>query len=112
MPKPNAKCPCKSGKKYKKCCSQKDKKKKFEHPETCWPNYGERHPLYRFFIGQAVEARYGEGFLPGKVKQFNYIQQGMDTPAAYQILLDEKPEGGGRLIWAAHDRNDLIRPYG
>jgi hypothetical protein len=132
MTKPNEKCPCGTGLKYKKCCSKKDRKNKSKRPQvlldpttvvsqpfaddvfsdehTTWKHYGERHSSYRFFIGQRVEAAATEGFVPGKVVKFNFMRPGMTDPAAYQILLDHS--SSSRFIMALTDSPDFIRPLG
>jgi hypothetical protein len=132
MTKPNAKCPCGTGLKYKKCCSKKDRNKKskvyldpttatganptnvYSDDPTTWKHYGERHSSNRFFIGQRVECCRGQDFLPGTVTKFNFMEDGMTEPAAYQILLDVEhwSKRGDKLVMAEHDSLNLIRPLG
>ena len=130
MTKPNEKCPCGTGLKYKKCCSKKDRKNKSKRPQVLldpttvtttdcgnvfsddpvtWKHYGKRHSSYRFFIGQRVECLYGRAYVPGKVTKFNCINHGMTEPAAYQILLDHDHSS---FILAIKDCNRSIRPLG
>ena len=143
MTKPNEKCPCGTGLKYKKCCSKKDRKNKSKVPQvlldptttntsdpttwwndvfsddpTTWKHFGERHSSHRFFIGQRVECYVGT-FVPGIVVKFNYMEEGLSKPAAYQVLLDNdhrkhKPNGmlQANFIMAEYDVNDTIRPLG
>ena len=70
MTKPNEQCPCKSGKKYKKCCRPKGtyakaKRINLRSPPTWpdqpekWPNYGVVDPTLRFSVGQRVECFIG-----------------------------------------------------
>ena len=61
MVKPNEKCPCKSGKKYKKCCKKKGLfTKKADDIPSLWKNLGESDPSLRFAVGDRVECRVGE----------------------------------------------------
>ena len=135
MTKPNEKCPCGTGLKYKKCCSKKDRMKKSKVPQyfdpstfyddpslliplkrpTDWKHYGEQHSSYRFFIGQRVECYCGRGlnYLPGIVTKFNYLEDGMSKPAAYQILLEDNDQHGRvQFIFIDIDVSGSIRPLG
>ena len=121
MVKPNEKCPCKSGKKFKKCCKKKGlftKKNAFFDPSK-WKNLGERHPSFRFAVGDRVEGRVGEydsngdpKWTPGTVRHVNHIApDGRHFP--YQCLLDYPVPGTDRRIVAPpSDTNDFIRPLG
>ena len=68
-PKPNDKCPCKSGKKYKKCCKKKGLfTKKADDLPSLWKNLGESDPSLRFAVGDRVECQAGELGANGDIK--------------------------------------------
>ena len=60
----------------------------------------------RFAVGDAVECRTGDGFVPGKVTAHLYRDDFMPpgVTAPYQIQLDN-----GKLIWAPEDDDKFIR---
>ena len=60
----------------------------------------------RFAVGDAVECRTGDGFVPGKVTAHLYRDDFMPpgVTAPYQIQLDN-----GNLIWAPEDDDKFIR---
>ena len=115
MVKPNEKCPCKSGKKYKKCCKKKGlftKKNAFFDPST-WKNLGESHPSLRFAVGDRVETDLDEPveteghpqWIPGTIRGFNA------NIGAYDILLDY-PVASFGLDAVSFDTNNFTRPFG
>ena len=119
--KPNEKCPCSSGKKYKKCCSKKDKEKKqeervyksnFDKDETTWENFGQTKPSLRFSIGQRVECLCvddkGEEWTTGKIVQLDPWNERTQSFDAYEIWMDDSEQ----LISAATDTNNWVRPFG
>jgi ankyrin repeat protein len=118
MVKPNEKCPCKSGKKYKKCCKNKGLfTKKADDLPSLWKNVGESHPSLRFAVGDRVECQAGESdsngdkkWTPGTIRHLNYVQ-GDGTRSPYVCLLDY-PVKGGRMVSVPSDTNAYIRPLG
>ena len=60
----------------------------------------------RFAVGDAVECRTADGYVPGKVTQHLYRDDFMPpgVTAPYQIQLDD-----GKLIWAPEDDDKYIR---
>ena len=119
--KPNAPCPCSSGKKYKKCCSKKDKEEKkqeervyksnFDKDETTWENFGKTKPSLRFSIGQRVECLCvddEEEWTTGKIVQLDPWNERTQSFDAYEIWMDDSEQ----LISAATDTNNWVRPLG
>jgi hypothetical protein len=119
MVKPNEKCPCKSGKKYKKCCKKKGlftKKSAVFDPST-WKNLGESHPSLRFAVGDRVEGRVGESdsngdpkWTPCTIRHVNFVES--DGRCSPYVCLSDYPVKGGRLLGVPSDINDIIRPLG
>jgi ankyrin repeat protein len=114
MVKPNEKCPCKSGKKYKKCCKSKGLfTKKADDIPSLWKNLGESHPSLRFAVGDRVECQAGEfeangdkKWTPCTIRHLNVVASD-GTCYPYQIQVP-----GGRLAYIPHDTNPWIRPLG
>ena len=117
MVKPNEKCPCKSGKKYKKCCKKKGLfTKKADDIPSLWKNLGESHPSLRFAVGDRVECRVGEKdsngeykWTPCTIRHLNNVDNGTCYP--YLCLLDYSFRDG-RMKLFPHDSNDCVRPLG
>ena len=98
MPKPNERCPCGSKKKYKKCCKKSgvfeikkmrniDSGKEIHYnplDPTTWPNYGQKHPSYRFAVGARV--RMGDSMC-ATVKDFDKEDTEQQI-CAYIVQLD------------------------
>ena len=104
MVKHNERCPCKSGKKYKKCCRPKGLfTKKADDLPSLWKNLGESDPSLRFAVGDRVEGRAGEidkngeeKWTPCTIRHLNVVaHDGRCCP--YQCLLDYSV-GSGRMI--------------
>jgi ankyrin repeat protein len=118
MAKANEKCPCLSGKKYKKCCKKKGLfTKKADDIPSLWKNLGESHPSLRFAVGDRVECRGGEleangdsKFTPCTIRNLNIVD-GDGRRFPYQCLLDY-PVEGGRLANVLNDTNACVRPLG
>ena len=123
MVKPNERCPCKSGKKYKKCCKKKGLfTKKADDLPSLWKNLGESHPSLRFAVGDRVEGCLGEldangdpKWTPGTIRHLNIVaSDGRCCP--YKCLLDYSvpfgTNGSMRLANVPSDTNACIRPLG
>jgi ankyrin repeat protein len=118
MVKPNERCPCKSGKKYKKCCKKKGLfTKKADDIPSLWKNVGESDPSLRFAVGDRVEGRVGEveangdpKWTPCTIRYLNQVE-GDGTRCPYVCLLDY-PVDGGRMVTFPQDINACIRPLG
>jgi hypothetical protein len=119
MVKPNEKCPCKSGKKYKKCCKKKGlfTKKSAVYDPSTWKNLGESDPSLRFAVGDRVEGRVGElqengdeKWTPGTIRNLNHVNND-GTRYPYECLLDY-PVDGRRDVVVPYDINACIRPLG
>ena len=125
MPKPNSKCPCGSGTKYKKCCRSKGtyanlkRDEQIERQIKAFPNFGQKHPTYRFSIGHRVRVRtdptHPKGSI-GTVKSFDYdgdaatskekhgvLRSYAKESAAYTVLLDT-----GSVVLAYEDVDSYI----
>jgi hypothetical protein len=116
MVKPNEKCPCKSGKKYKKCCKKKGLfTKKADDLPSLWKNLGESNPSLRFAVGDRVECQVLDSngdskWTPCTIRHLNHVESdGNRYP--YQCLLDY-PVDGERHFNFALDTNAYIRPLG
>jgi hypothetical protein len=117
MVKPNEKCPCKSGKKYKKCCKKKGLfTKKADDIPSLWKNLGESDPALRFAVGDRVECPGNESeangdpkWHPCTIRHINFVENGRCYP--YECLLDY-PVNGGRICRALYDTNACLRPLG
>jgi ankyrin repeat protein len=118
MVKPNERCPCKSGKKYKKCCKKKGLfTKKADDLPSLWKNLGESDPSLRFAVGDRVECRAGEvddngdkKWTPCTIRHLNFVQGG-GTCCPYVCLMDY-PDKGRRMATIPQDVNACIRPLG
>ena len=118
MVKPNERCPCKSGKKYKKCCRPKGLfTKKADDLPSLWKNLGESHPSLRFAVGDRVEIQAGEfetngdrKWTPGAIRHLNHVDSD-GRRYSYECLLDY-PVKGGRLRGLPNDTNACVRPLG
>ena len=118
MVKPNEKCPCRSGKKYKKCCKPKGlfTKKSGDLP-ALWKNLGESDPSLRFAVGDRVECQAGElevngdkKWTPGTIRHLNHVESD-GTHYPYQCLLDYLLDGG-RYASVPYDTTAYVRPLG
>ena len=118
MVKPNEKCPCKSGKKYKKCCKKKGLfTKKADDIPSLWKNLGESDPSLRFAVGDRVEGQVREfesngdkKWTPCTIRHLNIVSPN-GTRCPYQCLLDY-PVKGGRFASVPYDTNACVRPLG
>ena len=73
-----------------------------DHPAVV--NYRNRTaPPLRFAVGDRVECNIGE-WVSGKVVRLWYIEEGLDFPVPYQVLLDD-----GALIYAPQDIDETVR---
>merc|ERR1712166_1469486 len=117
-PKANDRCPCKSGKKYKKCCKKKGlfTKKAGDLP-SLWKNLGESDPSLRFAVGDRVEGLLGEQnangdekWTPCTIRHLNHVA-GDGTRSPY-VCLTDYPLEGRRLATFPHDTNACVRPFG
>ena len=118
MVKPNDKCPCLSGKKYKKCCKKKGLfTKKADDIPSLWKNLGESDPALRFAVGDRVECQAEELDANGKRKwtpctiRNLHFDHSNGNRYPYQCLLDY-PVNGGRNVAIYQDTNACIRPLG
>jgi hypothetical protein len=117
MVKPNEKCPCKSGKKYKKCCKKKGLfTKKADDLPSLWKNLGESHPSLRFAVGDRVECQIGEldangdkKWTPCTIRNLNIVRGDGNYP--YECIFDY-PIEGGRHASIPLDVNACVRPLG
>jgi hypothetical protein len=118
MSKPNDRCPCRSGKKYKKCCKSKGFfTKKADDLPSLWKNLGESDPSLRFAVGDRVEGRMGEKDSNGEpkwtsctIRHLNHVRSnGNRYP--YLCLLGH-PVNGVRLVNVPFDTNECVRPLG
>ena len=113
MSKPNAPCPCGSGKKHKKCCKSKGFYTKKSHLSSTWKNMGESHPSFRFSIGDRIETDLVDDddtkghpkWIPGTIRGFNA------NNGTYDILL-AYPVGKYGLDATSEDTNSFTRPLG
>jgi hypothetical protein len=119
MVKPNEKCPCKSGKKYKKCCKKKGLfTKKADDIPSLWKNLGESHPTLRFAVGDRVECQELETngeqkWTPCTIRHLNFVESD-GRRFSYQCLLDNPADSvdGSRLSYVPNDTNSCVRPLG
>ena len=108
MVKPNERCPCKSGKKYKKCCKKKGLfTKKADDLPSLWKNLGESDPSLRFAVGERVEGCLGELNINGEPKW---------TPGTIRnlnVVLVEMAKGGPQRVKFSKQRlqQRLLLPY-
>ena len=100
--KPNEKCPCGSGKKYKKCCGKKKGKGRGSRSNDALPlvgQYNSGRPDLRFKVGDLVQAFAGQGeWINGKIIKV------WDQENPYRIELED-----GTNVWGPEDTNNFVR---
>ena len=110
--KPNAPCPCGSGKKFKKCCGGKNAKKATSGASTD-QDLGSQHASYlrnnpplknrpklRFKVGDEVQAFAGAGeWINGTIIKL------WDEGNPYRIELED-----GTNVWGPEDVSNFVRP--
>ena len=106
--KPNAKCPCGSKKKYKKCCGRGGAKNglyvdpsgALSSASGAVPLAGEPRPKLRFKVGDKVQAFAGVGeWINGTIIRL------WDQGNPYRIELED-----GTNVWGPEDVSNFVRP--